>query len=97
MDPTQKPSPAGISAPTLLIPVNANTTACNAGLPDAQPATNVYQWLLDHGTPQATKGAVSRTVPDPVLAWLPPSLRAPVAALVGSGHRIAQESQDWRL
>ncbi len=84
--------PAGLQ-----IPVNANTTARNAGLPDVRPATALYQWLLDHGAPQPSKSAVTRAVPDPVLAWLPPSLREPIADLVGSGHRIAKRPWGLRL
>lgn len=76
----------------LRIPVNANTTARNTGLAEVQPATHLYQWLLDHGTPQPAKPDVPRTIPDAVRDWLPPELRVPISHLIASGHRVAQET-----
>ncbi len=45
---------------------------------------------LERGRPQPGR-AVSATAAADLVAWLPEDLRSPTAALLSSGHRLAQE------
>ncbi|MGH8903936.1 MAG: Wadjet anti-phage system protein JetD domain-containing protein, partial [Egibacteraceae bacterium] len=74
----------------LEIPVRAGQTARTAGLPDVQPCAPLYRLLLERGRPQPGR-AVSATAAADLVAWLPEDLRSPTAALLSSGHRLAQE------
>jgi hypothetical protein len=79
--------PAGLH-----IPANAHTTATEHQLPPVQPATDLYQWLLDHGIPRPGPAATTTRLPPPVVDWLTEPLRDPVQRLIAAGHRIPQET-----
>ena len=73
------------------IPVHASAVAAAAGLPAIQPATWLYQLLLDHGRPVAVENAPTRYRVRKLTAWLPEEVRAAAAAVLGDGQRLAQE------
>ncbi|MGD9987732.1 MAG: Wadjet anti-phage system protein JetD domain-containing protein [Pseudonocardia sp.] len=63
-------------------------TAEAVGLPALRPST-LYAWLLDEGEPQPA-GPYAGDIAE-LTAWLPDGLRGPVADLLRSDTRLAQE------
>jgi len=74
----------------LQIPASADRTARAEGLPPVEPATSLYEALLDAGAPQ--KGShVGPVAAENAAAWLPDHLRRRAVELLTGGFRIAQE------
>lgn len=73
------------------IPVYATVVAAAAGLPRVEPATWLYELLLDHGRPAPVGAAPSRYRVEKLCAWLAPDLRRRAEAVLSAGHRLAQE------
>lgn len=72
------------------IPLRSDRLAASLGLPPIQPATRLYELLLQHGRPgqgQPIPASSARRL----VEWLPESLREAVAADFARGVRYAQE------
>lgn len=74
----------------LQIPASASRTAQAERLPAVEPATYLYEALLEMGQPQTGK-RVSDSTADTAVEWLPEHLRIPAHRLLTSGKRLAQE------
>lgn len=74
----------------LQIPASASRTAQTEGLPAVEPATYLYEALLEVGQPQ-TGTRVSDSTAATATEWLPEHLRIPAHRLLTSGKRLAQE------
>jgi hypothetical protein len=83
----------------LRIPVAASALATSEGLPEVQPAADLYRMLLVRGTPQRTngEGRLDQDRAAALASWLPPELRREAAALLAAGHRIPQEAVGFEL
>jgi hypothetical protein len=75
----------------LRIPIAASAAAERAGLPPVRPAVGLYARLLAVGRPQPAT-PVPPEVAAELTGWLGPALASAAAALLVSGHRLAQEA-----
>jgi hypothetical protein len=75
----------------LEIPIAADLTAREAGLPPVRPAVGLWARLLARGR-LARSATVRPEVAGRICAWLPESLAATAADVLMSGHRLAQEA-----
>jgi Uncharacterized protein conserved in bacteria C-term(DUF2220) len=88
-----------LDASGLRIPAAASELAASEGLPEVQPATDLYRILLDRGAPQRinSEGRLDQDRAAAIASWLPPELRSEVAALLAAGRRIPQEATGFEL
>lgn len=81
-----------IDASGLAIPVGANVRAGENGLPEVEPAIELYDALFALGTALPGKERpLSSTQAEKLAAWLPEQHRDRAARLLMSGERLAQE------
>lgn len=73
------------------IPVHASAVAAATGLPRVEPATWLYELLLDYGRPALVDVAPSRYRVKKLCAWLAPDARGRAETMLTAGHRLAQE------
>jgi hypothetical protein len=74
------------------IAADGHAQAQALGLGPLTPAASLYRLLLDIGDPVKAKSRPRTIAAEHILAWLPPDLRAPVAAIITEGLRIPQEA-----
>lgn len=75
----------------LEIPMAADATAREAGLPTVRPGVGLWALLLSHGH-RSPQPPVPPDVAERLAAWLPPAVRVSAAELLVSGYRLAQEA-----
>lgn len=75
----------------LEIPITADVTAREAGLPSVRPAIGLWARLLAVGRSQP-QPEVPRDVAERLCSWLPWSLSARAATVLAGGSRLAQEA-----
>jgi hypothetical protein len=80
----------------LEIPIAADATAREAGLPAVRPAVGLWAALLASGRP-ASGAPVPAEVAERICAWLPASLAGRAAEVLVSGRRLAQEAVGTEL
>lgn len=73
------------------IPFQAASAARTRGLPAVVPATRLYDALLALGRPAPSRESASMDRAGPYLEWLAPEHRDPVAGLLSTNTRLAQE------
>ncbi|MFC8797075.1 restriction endonuclease [Promicromonospora sp. NPDC057138] len=78
----------------LRVPIEADRVAREAGLPRVQPATDLYEALLERGRPQGSRDLVTREEAEALTNWLDPAHRATVIDLLQSGQQLWQEAVD---
>ncbi|MFI2262477.1 hypothetical protein [Streptomyces tubercidicus] len=81
-----------VDASGLAIPIGANTRAGESGLPEVEPAVELYDALFTLGTALPGKEKpVSGIQAEKLAAWLPEQHRERAIGLLMSGERLAQE------
>lgn len=76
----------------LRIPANASDVAVACGLPQVQPAVQLYDALFHLGRPQPSGAVVDEPTAAQLVRWLHPAHRDQAAHLLQSGQRLAQEA-----